>query len=85
MNTDLYVSMGINMLAVSLANIKDILGIVSICITLAITVFLLVTKVYKFLKDGKLTDAEKSELKEDLKDISDTIKNIQINNKDGDK
>lgn len=62
-------------IGVSLANIQTVLSIVLLVINLLWLSFKFLSKLGKFISDGKLTDDEIKELDEDFNAISEVLEN----------
>ena len=84
-NSDVMTGCIANMLAVTVANIKDVLSIVSIAVSLLFTLVLIGAKVYKYLKnDGKIDESEKQDILKDVEEAKKQVDNLANNLKDGD-
>jgi len=60
--------------SVSLVDFKTILDIILIVISILNIVIVLIIKLYRYLKDGKLTDEEIKDLKETSEEIENKLK-----------
>ena len=65
-----------------LVYIKDVLGIIILVIECVYIVARLGFKLWEYLKDRKLTDEEKKELKQDVKDTIDSLNDLIDGNKE---
>lgn len=70
-------AVALTQLAISLADVQIIVGIVSSILTLLFALVFFILKLYTFLKDGKLSEEEKRELLADAEKIKDSIEDIK--------
>lgn len=64
-------------LALGLANIYNILGIVLIVVNLGILIFNFVCRMRDRMKDGKFTNEEKAETAKEILELTEEIKRLQ--------
>lgn len=83
-----YLGLLSSFLSITLANVKEVLSIVSLILSLLFTVFLIIKAIKNAMADGKITKEEKNEIIDLTKDALSKGKELQEkleNKEDNDK
>lgn len=62
------------LIGISLVEIKDVLNIILICISIAVGILSLLLKVRQYSKDGIIDEKEKADLDKDIEDLKNKLK-----------